>query len=98
MNDGAVQVGMEVVDADGRRLGRVTRCDPLGFEVVRGFWSPREWVVGYAEVLEVRGNQVRIARSDRDLLDLAAGRLPHGRRREEPLAPPASAPGDGGRG
>ncbi len=86
MNDGAVRVGMRVVDADGRRLGKVTRCDPWAFEVVRGFWGPRHWVIRYDEVVEVRGDEVHVARSDRDLLDLAAGRLPRTWSREG--APP----------
>jgi len=67
---------MMVFDADGKRLGKVTRCDPSGFEVVRGFWGPFEWVVRYDEVLEARGNQIRIARSEGALFELAAGRLP----------------------
>lgn len=94
MNDGAVQVGMTVVDVDGRRLGKVTRRDPWGFEVVRGFWSPREWVVRYDEALEVRGGEVRIARGRDDLLELAAGRLPRSWRREALPAPLAEESGD----
>jgi hypothetical protein len=78
---------MSVVDADGRRLGRVTRLDPWGFEVVRGFFGPREWVIRYDEVLEVRGSEVRVARSEQDLLDLAAGRLPRTWRRDVLPAP-----------
>jgi hypothetical protein len=94
MNDGSVQVGMTVVDGDGQRLGKVARCDPWGFEVVRGFWSPREWVVRYDEVIEVHGDEVRIARSDRDLLDLAAGRLPRGWRRDASPVPITRESGD----
>jgi hypothetical protein len=82
MNDSAVKVGMTVVDVDGRRLGKVARSHRWGFEVVRGFWAPREWVIRHDEVLEVRGGEVRIGRSDRDLLDLAQGRLPESWRRD----------------
>ncbi len=96
MDDRAVQVGRTVLDADGRRLGKVTRCDAWGFEVVRGFWWPREWVVRYDEVLEVRGDQVRIARGQDDLLDLAAGRLPRSWRRPGMPAPLAPAASEGG--
>ena len=95
MNDGAVQVGMTVVDADGRHLGKVTRCDRFGFEVVHGFWSPREWVVRYDEVADVRRGEVHIARSDRDLLDLAGGRLPRTWRRDASPAPLEAGPRDG---
>jgi hypothetical protein len=79
-----VRVGMNVFDADGKRLGNVTRCDPGGFEVVRGFWSPFEYVVGYDEVTDVRDEEVRVARSARALFDLADGRLPSIWRRRLP--------------
>jgi hypothetical protein len=76
MSERGVEVGMTVVDADGRCLGKVTRCDPSGFEVVRGFWCPSEWVIRYDEVLEVRAGEVHVARSDEALFELAAGGPP----------------------
>ncbi len=72
-----VEVGQTVYDADGKRLGKVTRCDAWAFEVRRGLVSPRSWVVGYAEILELGDDHVKIARSDADLFELAAGELPH---------------------
>ncbi len=89
---------MTVRDADGKKLGKVCRLDPWGFEVVRGFWGPREWVIRYAEVLGVEGGAVRVARSDEALFELASGGLPHAwRRYTPPLAttPLPSAPADG---
>jgi len=74
--DPRVLPGLLVRDADGKALGRVTRADPMGFEVVRGFWSPSEWVIRWDEVLEVTSTEVRVARSDGALFELAAGRLP----------------------
>ena len=71
-----VKVGMKVVDADGKRLGRVTRCDGWGFQVERGFFGPSEWVVLWEELMSVEDGTVRVARSDRTLAELAAGRLP----------------------
>jgi hypothetical protein len=76
MLDDEVRVGMSVVDADEHVLGRVTRLDAWGFEVERGFWQPKEWVVRWDEVLEVRGTVVEVARSDGDLFELASGGLP----------------------
>jgi len=72
----AVAVGMEVRDADGKRLGKVSRLDPWGFEVVRRLWSPYEWVIRWDEVLEVDGAGVRVARSDTALYELAEGKIP----------------------
>ena len=72
-----ISVGMAVVDADGKRLGKVSACDRWGFEVRRGFWMPREWVILYDEVLGVDDGTVRVARSDQSLFELAGGGLPH---------------------
>ena len=55
----------------------MSRCDSWAFEVRRGFFSPYQWVVRYDEVLELGPDSVKIARSDTDLLELAAGELPH---------------------
>jgi hypothetical protein len=74
--DPRVRPGMRVRDADGRRLGKVIRCDAWGFEVVKGFWMPSEWVIRWDEVLDVRSGEVHVARSDRTLLELAEGKLP----------------------
>lgn len=68
---------MTVSDADGKRLGKVTRCDPWGFQVQRGFFSPYEWVIRYDEVVEISGDAVKVARADDALLELAAGQIPH---------------------
>jgi hypothetical protein len=72
-----VKVGQTVHDADGKRLGKVTRCDPWAFEVRRGFFGSRRWVIRYDEILELGDSSVRVARSDADLFELAAGELPH---------------------
>ncbi len=77
MGELGIQVGMTVFDADGKRLGKVSSCDPWGFEVRRGFWSPYEWVIRYDEILELGPDGVKVARSDEALFELAAGRLPH---------------------
>jgi hypothetical protein len=77
MAEFGVKVGQVVFDADGQRLGKVTRCDPWAFEVQRGFFGPRQWVVRYDEILELGADSVKIARSDADLFELAAGDLPH---------------------
>jgi len=94
--DDRVKVGMAVVDADGKRLGKVTRCDPWGIEVTRGFWSPLEWVILWDEVLDIEGGRVRVARGDDALLELAQGGMPESwRRGTPPLAAPAPRPPSG---
>ncbi len=80
-----VKIGQTVYDADGKRLGKVTRCDPWAFEVQRGFFGPRQWVIRYDEIVVLRADSVRVARSDADLFELAAGELPHSWPRYVPL-------------
>ncbi len=82
MAEFGVSVGQAVFDADGKRLGKVTRCDPWGFEVQRGFFGPRTWVIRYDEIVQLGAGSVRVARSDADLFELAAGELPHSWPRE----------------
>lgn len=68
--------GLVVRDAAGNTLGKVRRVYPWGFEVVRGFWSPFQWVFRNDEVLRLDGELVEVARSPDDLQRLAAGELP----------------------
>ena len=93
--DDRVQVGMEVRDADGKRLGKVSRCDAWGIEVVKGFWSPSEWVVRWDELLGVKDGKVEVDRSDEDLFVLAAGGLPLRWRRGTPEVAAPLEPGPG---
>lgn len=93
--DDRVQVGMEVLDADGKRLGKVSRCDAWGIEVVKGFWSPSEWVVRWDELLGVKDGKVLVDRSDEDLFVLAAGGLPPRWRRGTPEVAARPEPGAG---
>jgi hypothetical protein len=73
-----IRVGMTVRDAAGGRLGKVRRVYPWGFEVVRGFWSPYQWVFRHSEVVRVGDDSVDVARGPDDLQRLAAGGLPEG--------------------
>jgi hypothetical protein len=72
-----IKAGVTVFDADGKRLGKVTRCLPGAFEVRRGLFSPYEWVIRYDEILELGQDSVKVARGDADLIELASGGLPH---------------------
>ncbi len=73
-----VRVGQEVLDVQGKRLGRVTTLFDWGFEVARGFpiLFRQSWVVRYDEVRGLRDGALVVARSDDDLLTLAAGGVP----------------------
>ncbi len=81
-----------MVDADGKRLGRVREVYPWAFEASERPWS-HPYVVGRDEVVEVRGDVVRTSRSDATLFELADGRLPHAWERTLPPPPPGPSPG-----
>ena len=88
-----VRVGDEVRDLDGTDLGRVTRLYAWGFEVGRGFpiLFRRQAVVRYDEVRGVRDGTLVVARSSRDLRDLAEGGVPASWRIPAPHAYPTAA-------
>lgn len=94
--DERVKVGMAVFDADGKRLGKVTRCDPWGIEVSRGFWSPFEWVILWEEIADVENGRVHVTRGDDALVVLAEGGMPESwKRGTPPLVAPAPRPPGG---
>ncbi|HEX9049947.1 MAG TPA: hypothetical protein VF841_05380 [Anaeromyxobacter sp.] len=88
-----VRLGQRVRDADEKDLGRVTRLHEWGFEVGRTFLVRfgRGAVVRYDEVRGVRDGALVVARSDRDLLELAAGGVPRSWRVPAPPGYPSAA-------
>jgi hypothetical protein len=73
-----VRVGMRVRDLDGHSLGRVKELWDWGFSVVKGFpiLFRSDLVARYDEVRELRGDELVLARSSRDLFSLARGEIP----------------------
>ena len=95
-----VELGQRVRDVDGKDLGRVSDLYDEAFGVTKGFplLFRQDRVIGYAEVRGVRDGALVVARSDRQLLDLAAGEVPESWRIPAPpdfptLATPAEARG-----
>jgi hypothetical protein len=88
-----VRLGQRVRDADGKDLGKVSRLYAWGFEVTRGFpvLFRRGRVVRYDEVRGAREGALVVARSDRDLLDLAEGGIPRSWRVPSPPGYPSAA-------
>ncbi len=88
-----VRLGQRVRDLDGTSLGRVARLYGDGFEVRRGFpiLFRRDLVARYDEVRGVRDGELVVARSRRDLFDLAAGGLPPSWRTPAPPEFPTAA-------
>jgi hypothetical protein len=73
-----VRVGQRVRDVDGEVVGRVDAVYETGFSVVRGppILFRTDFVARYDEVREVRDGELVLARSRRDLFDLARGEIP----------------------
>lgn len=92
-----VKRGQRVRDLDGTPLGRVTALYDWGFKISKGFpiLFRKDFVARYDEVRGVRDGDLVIARSRRDLFDLAWGELPPSWRVPAPPGFPAAAtPGE----
>lgn len=87
-----VRLGLAVRDLDGVSLGRVVRLFDWGFQTRRGLllWK-REHLVRYDEVRGLRDGGLVVARSRRDLFELAAGGIPPAWRIRAPAAFPVAA-------
>lgn len=88
-----MRLGQPVRDLDGRSLGKVVRFFDFGFQSRRGlpFFHRREYLLRYDEVRAVRDGALVVARSGRDLLELAAGEIPHAWRIASPPGFPSAA-------
>jgi hypothetical protein len=73
-----VRIGQRVRDVEGNDLGRVDALYEQGFSIVKGFpiLFRRDLVARYEEVRGERDGALVLARSDRDVFDLAAGGVP----------------------
>jgi hypothetical protein len=73
-----VRLGMRVRDVDGKSLGRVDALYDSGFSVLKGLpiLFRSDFVARYDEVRELRGDELVLARSSRDLFTLARGEIP----------------------
>jgi hypothetical protein len=72
-----VRIGQRVRDLDGTSLGRVTALYEQGFAIRKGLpiLFRSDYVARYDEVRGVRDGELVLARSRRDLFDLAAGEV-----------------------
>ncbi len=73
-----VRIGQSVRDLDGKDLGRVKALYDGGFLAVKGppLLFRQDHVLRYDEVRGERDGALVVARSDRELLELARGELP----------------------
>jgi hypothetical protein len=63
----SIREGMTVYAADGHKLGKVAICEADGFVVEKGTYFPRDRFARYADVREIRGEDVHLA-VERDAL------------------------------
>ncbi|WP_242346334.1 hypothetical protein [Anaeromyxobacter terrae] len=88
-----VRVGQRVRDLEGKSLGRVKHVYDWGFDAVKGLpvLFRSDYVFRYDEVSGIRDGALVVARTNRDLIDLAAGEVPPSWRIRAPLGLPRVA-------
>lgn len=88
-----VRRGQRVRDLDGTDLGKVTHLYDWGFRAEKGFpiLFGKSAVMRYSEIRGVRDGELVVARSARDLFDLALGDVPPSWRVPAPPEYPATA-------
>lgn len=57
----SIREGMAVFSSDGEKLGKVLSCEPSTFTIEKGFFFPKDYVVGYDDISEVTGDDIRLA-------------------------------------
>lgn len=77
-----IREGMEVLTADGARLGTVVRSGEDTFVIEKGLLLPRDFIARYEDIAEVRGSQVHLRQSREEMIP---GPLLKGRERESPV-------------
>lgn len=82
-----VREGMFVRTADGEKLGTVIRRGGDTFVVEKGLFLPRDFVLRYEDIADVRGGEVHL-RLERD--DVVADPVAREARRREVVAMPAA--------
>lgn len=80
MNRDDMREGMFVRTADGEKLGTVIRLGEDTFTVEKGLFLPRDFVLRYEDITEVREGEVRLRMTREDVVPDAVAR--EGARRE----------------
>lgn len=69
---GRVAAGMQVKSSDGEKLGKVVECQGTGFVVEKGFLFPKDIIVPYDRISDIRGSEILISLARADLGERAA--------------------------
>jgi hypothetical protein len=64
-----VREGQRVDSADGKRMGRVVNCGETAFAVEHGFFFPKDFLVPYDDVGEIRDDHVQLVKDEKQLKD-----------------------------
>jgi len=75
---GRISEGMQVRSSDGERLGKVVACQGGGFVVEKGFLFPRDLLVPYERVTDVRGGEIVLSLARADLAEAGPARAAAG--------------------
>lgn len=59
--------GMTVRSTDGQKLGRITYCDENAFIIEKGLFFPKDYMVRYEDVADIRNGEVILSRHGDEL-------------------------------
>ncbi|AKT38635.1 PRC-barrel domain-containing protein [Chondromyces crocatus] len=65
--EGCIEEGMEVRSVDGEKLGKVIGTQAGSIMVEKGFLFPRDCLVSWSDVTEVRDGTIHVARTKAEL-------------------------------
>ena len=57
----AITKGMNVYSSDGEKLGKVINAGGTRFEIEKGFFFPKDYLVNYSDVSVVKANDVYLS-------------------------------------
>lgn len=62
-----IREGMRAYSSDGHSLGKVVGLEANGFEIERGFFLPKDFLVAFDDVVRVRADEVLLRLTAEDL-------------------------------
>jgi len=64
-----IRAGVEVWSSDGEKLGKVVATTPDSFVIEKSLFFAKDYVLSFDDVLEVRGDEVHLSRTRKELGD-----------------------------
>ncbi|MBK9258480.1 MAG: YsnF/AvaK domain-containing protein [Polyangiaceae bacterium] len=62
-----ILTGFDVWSSDGEKLGKVVAVHADSFEVEKGFFFPKDYILSFEDVRELRGDEVHLSRTRKEI-------------------------------